>query len=146
MDQYTPEELRQRKANGYLKELVSLSQSMYEHSITLRAIAPNLDGLPDMKLSTVFIRTKAEHVISHLNELISNIEAGEISLDDFKSKKKTDNSSRLRIVQTGSVQDVGEGTPEAKCPVCGSTNLRDKGSFDKCMDCGKRIGPSDDEF
>jgi len=26
-----------------------------------------------------------------------------------------------------------------KCPVCGSKNIRDKGSWDKCMDCGQRI-------
>jgi hypothetical protein len=25
------------------------------------------------------------------------------------------------------------------CPNCGSRNIRDKGSFDKCMDCGERI-------
>ena len=25
------------------------------------------------------------------------------------------------------------------CPHCRSLNLRDKGSFDKCMDCGLRI-------
>ena len=25
------------------------------------------------------------------------------------------------------------------CPDCGSGNTRDKGSFDKCMDCGLRI-------
>jgi len=26
------------------------------------------------------------------------------------------------------------------CPSCGSTRIKDKGSFDKCMDCGARIG------
>jgi len=25
------------------------------------------------------------------------------------------------------------------CPKCGSTNLRDKGSWEKCMDCGHRL-------
>jgi hypothetical protein len=29
-----------------------------------------------------------------------------------------------------------------KCPACGSDNLKDKGSFDKCMNCGKRITAS----
>lgn len=28
-----------------------------------------------------------------------------------------------------------------KCPQCGGTNLKDKGSFDKCLDCGHRIAP-----
>lgn len=27
------------------------------------------------------------------------------------------------------------------CPVCGSTKLRDRGTFDKCNDCGHRIEP-----
>ncbi len=26
-----------------------------------------------------------------------------------------------------------------RCPKCGSTNLRDKGGHDKCMDCAERI-------
>jgi hypothetical protein len=25
------------------------------------------------------------------------------------------------------------------CPVCEGVNLRDKGSFEKCLDCGSRI-------
>ena len=32
--------------------------------------------------------------------------------------------------------------PPAKCPKCGSGNLRDKGSFQKCMDCGERLDSS----
>ena len=31
-----------------------------------------------------------------------------------------------------------------ECPNCGSPNLRDKGSFDKCMDCGERIPGSEE--
>lgn len=26
-----------------------------------------------------------------------------------------------------------------QCPKCGGTDLKDKGSFDKCLDCGHRI-------
>lgn len=30
-----------------------------------------------------------------------------------------------------------------KCPVCGSSELKDKGSWSKCLDCGKRIQDSE---
>ena len=32
------------------------------------------------------------------------------------------------------------------CPDCGSLNLRDRGSFDKCMDCGARFVPPNVEI
>jgi len=27
------------------------------------------------------------------------------------------------------------------CPICGSTNTKEKGSYDKCLDCGHNIAP-----
>lgn len=30
-----------------------------------------------------------------------------------------------------------------KCPACGSTELKDKGSFSKCLSCGERIMDSE---
>lgn len=29
---------------------------------------------------------------------------------------------------------------DGRCPSCNSSNIREKGSWDKCMDCGMRIG------
>jgi hypothetical protein len=36
--------------------------------------------------------------------------------------------------------ETSGSTLKNRCPACGSTNLKDKGSFEKCMDCGQRLG------
>ena len=42
----------------------------------------------------------------------------------------------------GGIWWEGEGEfVSIHCPMCGSRNTKDKGSFDKCLDCGHRIMP-----
>lgn len=47
----------------------------------------------------------------------------------------------LKGLRPGSVQLLGDGgwQYDGKCPKCNSENIRDKGSYDKCLQCGLRI-------
>jgi hypothetical protein len=47
----------------------------------------------------------------------------------------------LKGVRPGSVMLCGGGgySYDGRCPWCGSSNVKDVGSFDKCLDCGERI-------
>lgn len=43
---------------------------------------------------------------------------------------------------TGSFDGAeGVGYTYINCPICGSKNTKEKGSYDRCMDCGHSIGP-----
>jgi len=60
-------------------------------------------------------------------------------------------SAARQLLVDDLVRHLGEnpttapGTDEGGCPQCGSNLLRDKGSFDKCMNCGYRITADDEE-
>ena len=45
-------------------------------------------------------------------------------------------TTTLLTTKDGSIFGWGYGNG---CPFCGSENLRDKGGYEKCMDCGVRI-------
>lgn len=50
----------------------------------------------------------------------------------------------LKDVRPGSVEVfVGGYGYDGRCPRCGSVNMKDKGSFDKCLDCGCRTSEFD---
>ena len=46
----------------------------------------------------------------------------------------------LKDLRDGTViLDEGGWSYDGKCPSCGSSNIREKGSYDACNDCGFRI-------
>jgi hypothetical protein len=52
-----------------------------------------------------------------------------------------DCASYLKGTRPGSVDLIPGGgwSYDGRCPWCYSENIKDKGSFDKCMDCGRRM-------
>ena len=46
-----------------------------------------------------------------------------------------------RPSKLGNVKRIPGGISyDGQCPECGGHDMKDKGSFDKCMSCGLRIG------
>lgn len=59
--------------------------------------------------------------------------------DDELQTLCEDCHAKLRGVRPGSVQlESGGYSYDGKCPWCGGGRMKDKGSYDKCMDCFRR--------
>ena len=86
-------------------------------------------------------KTRSFHAIVELMVAIKDLEQVNVcltrELEDCRGKL-----ALLEGVRPGSVtiNDDGSGWGyDGRCPWCNSDDIREKGSFDKCMACGKRI-------
>jgi hypothetical protein len=86
MSEFTPQELRTREANTYLKDLLHAIRKADESAVVLRHTSHNLASFDELKLHTIYIRAQAERAVSLIDELTRKIEAGELSIEDFQMK------------------------------------------------------------
>jgi hypothetical protein len=86
MNELTPEELRTREVNIHLKDLLHATRAADEFAVILRHKSHNIQTLDDLKLHTTWIRAQAARAIFLIDDLMRKIEAGEVSIEDFRMK------------------------------------------------------------
>jgi hypothetical protein len=86
MKEITPEESRTRRVKTYLQDLLEAARSAHEETAVLHHTSYSLTELDTLKLHTNLIRAQAERMTSLINDLIANIEKGEIVMEDFSPK------------------------------------------------------------
>jgi hypothetical protein len=86
MSEHTSEELRAKRVNIYMADLLEAARSAHEAAAVLHHTSYSISELDSLKLHTNFIRAQAERITSIVNELVGKIEAGEITMEDFSLK------------------------------------------------------------
>jgi hypothetical protein len=86
MSEPTSEELRAKRVRTCLTDLLEAARSAHEATAVLHHTSYSITEFDSLKLHTNFIRAQAERVTSMVNELVGNIEAGEITMEDFSLK------------------------------------------------------------
>ena len=83
---------------------------------------------------------ESELHVHHRVAYRQNIKPWEYDDSELQTLCKTCHE-KLKGIRPGSawLDDDGGWGYDGSCPWCGGGNIKDKGSFDKCMDCGERI-------